>query len=780
MSSHQETTTALSYTIPLEVGHNDIRDCRIDSQTTSADILEALLGPPPERAIGSWAILETVYERGVINSLSKSKQQQPYPDKKAQMVIKELRLLKPSQLIHELVKDVCPELSSQTRSVLSVIDTQCETVVFFNPYFRMLTGLPFSHMSLFPATSLTVSDFNRQVRQRLGLDPEDERFALYGFYGKHVGRLEDRLVVHELRLTWEGRSVSRKERKVGFFQFQVVPEMADQEILGIERASWLFVKREAGFWQTNRKLYCVLKGTTLFMYKSNQSHELVEKIADIDACRVSSTGSNLLHTRHHFQVIESAVSSNRKQQHPVSYIFSSPYQSRVRKWLRVLGRCRRTYESQVPVTYEDRDGEQWLRAGRLHNENKKPFSRTRHGEKAAVDPQLVPKGEMTFEQQSQFESVDEVLKEAVLFGADMKASGSSEDVAGFLEKVRQVALLATTLKRPGFASSILPLTKRLIRSAHNYSACPGGEGHVDRIVQVLTEMVSVYKRHVLDLASFPASPTRHEQEYEPELKELQKIFETPNYHEHQAEQLVDDGVDSIDSIDNDDGVQESNEPYEDEKGNNEQQEQQMEETESKKEQSLLRRMKKMLLSSSSSSRPAADHSHQYQYIIKVDPTSPARTDLSGADDDPLPRDFILDATVNENAKIVIPPRTRPVIADTSTVDTNADAVSVTSSKSSFSQRAKAFLSRVASANTDNTRSGKNDKKYNHLPARPFTTTKYSHDNVQLTQQYHQFLQFQQFLKMQQMTMMGQSSGEEAMQYVSCSPMPAPNIQHRRM
>lgn len=783
MSDYTNNNT--TYTIPLEVGFNDIRECRIDGQTTAADILSALLGDAKERPVGQWALLETVYERGVLNNSAGG---QVGEVKMPQMVIKELRLLEPGQPMHELLKDLCPDLSSSQRSTVSVINASNETVVFFNPYFRMLTGLPLSHISMFPTADATVARFNQQIRVKLGLSADDDRFALFGYYGKHVARLEEKCRVADLKATWEGEAQRKQDRRTGFFQFQAVPEKADQELLGIERASWLYVKREAGFWQSNRKLYCVLKGTTLFMYKSNKSHEKVGQINDIDTCRVFNLGANVMRTRHQFQIVE-AVKQD-KQPRPNTYLMSSPYAGRVKKWLRVLARCRRTFESQIPVTYDDPDGEVWWSSGRLTNDNKVPFNKRRYRDRHTIDPNGVPAGEMTADQRSKLDSIDAVFQAAVAAGEMTKQN--NDLLADWLEKVRLFAVYATSLARPGFSEKATPIVKQLINAANRRA--------VDAAVEVMAELSSLYKRYTLDLASFPSSPTGDVSE-EDGLIGIRSILADRQYYQQWFEEVVPmapvEGTQEIimsllpEQVDQEQPLEQAEQmdvAADEEQttigaastiGNSEKG--------SKKEGSILKKMKRLLISS----RPSVSNSgknqqqQQQQVIIEIDPQSPARTDVSGCVTDQGSAAW--SRTVNEPVIGDLPPRATPI-----------DARSTASSRSSFGRRAKALWNRVTSPLS----AQREEKLSPTVGGRAFTTTSQGFPlpappmmgmmgmpptmpamatmpfvpTPEMMAQFYEFQQFRQFqmMQMQQQQHMQKGLADNMAQAAMMAPIVAPN------
>lgn len=480
------------YTIPLEIAYGDVREIQFDDEVTAGMILGKLIGREDDpEDIGTYALLELVYD--------------------AANKLRELRTLEKEQPMYQLVPTVMAPKGSLERSELGVVNMANETVIFFNPYFRMLTGYPHEHLSFFPEEMMNVEEFETMIKIKLGLHPNDIRFGLYGNYETHVARLETSIMVASLRRTMDDTECPR------FFQFQVIPEHADQEILGVERASWMYVKFHKGF-HRERKLWCALKGTTLFLYKGeNKNGGKVGSVDRIDECRVLNLGFNIPHTRYYVQLV-----------HPTgeAYSLSSAYALRMKKWVKALTRCHRVMDSQMPVTAKSIAG---VKDPVVSKYSRKP---------SFVEPtRLNEAKEPTEMQRKMLEKPEDILK---LIKADARALMDKPDSTvskQWLETLRLYFNTIMELKRPGFTKSVLPTLKEAVQSISEFGTNLEESGLKVSSFRLIEDIVDhserayvIFKSHVLDEADFPKDINEDELKYAPKMEKMRNIFARSDFY----------------------------------------------------------------------------------------------------------------------------------------------------------------------------------------------------------------------------------------------------------
>ena len=480
------------YTIPLEIAHGDVREIQFDDEVTAGLILGKLVGREKNpKDIGTYALLELVYD--------------------AANKLRELRTLEMEQPMYQLVPTVMAPKGSMERSELAVVNNANETVVFFNPYFRMFTGYPHEHLSFFPEEMMNVGEFEVMLKMKLGLHPKDIRFGLYGNYETHVARLEGSVMVASLKRSLDDPTCPR------FFQFQVIPEHADHEILGVDRMSWLYFKSHKGF-HRERKVWAALKGTTLFLYKSdNKKDGKISSVDRIDECRILNLGFNIPHTRYYVQLV-----------HPsgAAYTLSSAYALRMRKWLKCLTRCHRVMDSQMPVTAKSI-------AGVAEPVTQKYSRRPSFVKETSMDEAR----EQTEQQRKMLEKPEDILK---LIRADARALTDKPDSTmgkQWLETLRLFLNTITELKRPGFAKRALPTLKEAILKVCQFGSSLEESGLkmasfrlVEDIMDQCERIYVIYKSHVMDDAEFPHDIHEDELKYGPRMQEMRNILSNSDYY----------------------------------------------------------------------------------------------------------------------------------------------------------------------------------------------------------------------------------------------------------
>ena len=484
------------YTVPLEIAHGDVREIQFDDEVTAGMILEKLVGKENnQNDTGNYAILELVYD--ALNKL------------------REMRTLESSQPMYQLVPAVMAPKGSVERSVLSLVNQNNEVTIFFNPYFRMLTGFSQEHFSFFPEEMMNVSAFEGLVKSKMGLHPKDLRFGIYGNYGTHVARLEESLVVASLKRAHDD-PVSP-----GFFQFQVIPEHADQEILGADRATWLYIKSHKGF-HREHKYWCALKGTCLFMYKgSNRTSGRVGYIDRIDECKVLNIGFNTPYTRYFVQLA-----------HPngTFYSLSCAYPKRMKKWIRVLNSCHKVLDSQMPITAR-------TLAGIRDDSRSSRYVSRRPSTISPRQPREEVK-EPTEMQKKMMEKPEDILKLIRTDGKNLTDQPNTVVAKQWLETLRLYLNTLTDLRRPGFARAILPTLTATIEKICTWGEGieetglkPGSFNAIEDIVDHCDRCFAIFRSYVLDEAPFPKDIHKDEEIFNPKIQEIKSFLSCSDYYE---------------------------------------------------------------------------------------------------------------------------------------------------------------------------------------------------------------------------------------------------------
>lgn len=226
------------------------------------------------------------------------------------------------------------EVESPDLADLWLVDLSMEIGVFFNTYFRMVTGTPAHLLRMYVQPGMTVGDFESAIKRTLFIRPDDERFGLYGFADNEVVRLDPGLMMTELR-----EKNAEPASKGSYFQFQMHAECEKQSHLGIARASNLTMRVNRGFRKT-KKCWFALQGTSIFYRPSVKDHSDIREIPNVDECKVIYRGEQ---KKGHFRF------DLVPKEGPVR-VFTSPLKRRVIRWVRELRRCHRTLTINDPVT----------------------------------------------------------------------------------------------------------------------------------------------------------------------------------------------------------------------------------------------------------------------------------------------------------------------------------------------------------------------------------------------------------------------------------------------
>ncbi len=216
-----------------------------------------------------------------------------------------------------------------------LVDLTSEVSVFFNSYFRMITGCPIHLQRLFIEPGMTVADFEQVLKESLAIPLDDVRFGLYGHEKEVVSPLDPEMLMSELLAKDTLDSPS-------FFQFQFHAEYEEQSTLGSTRASNLFMRANRGT-RRLKKCWFTLQGTSLFYRPSQTDHSWRKEIKRVDLCKVVYRGANRDKTTWRFDLVP-------PEGHGPIRIFTSALKRRIVKWVNELRSCHETLEINEPVT----------------------------------------------------------------------------------------------------------------------------------------------------------------------------------------------------------------------------------------------------------------------------------------------------------------------------------------------------------------------------------------------------------------------------------------------
>jgi hypothetical protein len=507
----QGQANGMELTLPVEIRPDTWQDVRIDAETTAGMVLETLHQFKDDKGGEGQLvfILELSYD--------------------ATDRLRQMRKLEREQRLAPLAPSVLAPRGSFQRSQLTVAYNANATVVFFNDFVRMLTGVPHEHLAFYPDSLMTVAEVERRIKYQLGLPSSTwNLFALHGNYGHCVTRLEPTLAVGALRRAHDDAS------SPGFFQFQVLAEYCDHELLGVERASWLYIRQESRsswhLWSGRfNKRYVTLQGTTLHVYEREDKRSAKKLVIDrVDECRVLYLGSNAVRSKYYLRM-----------EHPSGAIYTlwSAYKSRMSKWLTALNNCHRVLECQQPVTARSlaglaadlEDKARWSRRQShrvaLRTEPREPLERQR----VLLQP---------------LEDVMQTLKSMAkksMRGECMAIKSSMVDSnqgTEFADTVRVLLQKLCELPRPGFAASIVPMVRGdlfdRLADIVGQERKPAEDDVVEKNVEepslednVLDECLrlqAVHRAHVMDEAPFPEDIPRDTKVWGPRMQELRDIL----------------------------------------------------------------------------------------------------------------------------------------------------------------------------------------------------------------------------------------------------------------
>lgn len=334
-----------------------------------------------------------------------------------------------------------PIFSFATDCSLWLVDRASLIRVFFNPYIRMVLGLPMWYLDLYVARSTTATELETEIMGNLGLEGGDDRFALYGNYTSHVSVVEGGANVLALNMQEEHPSPK-------FWQFMMRPEREMQRHLGVTRQSILWARDSAMPFRSH-KYWFALQGTTLLYFKSEKDRTWSRSIEDIDQCEVIYRGSDRSNNAYCFDIIDTEGNQHR---------FKSHSKLRVEKWIKTLKRTHRSCEINEPITMEVVHA---LLAPQPAPLPDRSVKRLEHLQSHRVSK---PSPTPSQERERQIVSIrNVVLKiQAGAEGLDTQRALSVKKVRAWVETVRSFMLLAISVQSPEHFEKILDATVLLV------------------------------------------------------------------------------------------------------------------------------------------------------------------------------------------------------------------------------------------------------------------------------------------------------------------------------
>lgn len=366
-------------------------------------------------------------------------------------------------------------------SSIWLVDLTQEITVFFNTYFRMVTGCPTHFQRLYAHPGMTVSEFEEELKASLGIPLGDERMGLYGYERQEVMRLDGDLLLSELM----EREANPQEPS--FFQFQIHPEAERDEDLGASRASSLCMRANRGT-RKMKKCWFSLQGTTLFYRPSQKDHSWTRKVERIDQCKVIYRGANEARTSWRFDLVP--------PEGPIR-IFSSPLKKRVVRWVRVLRGAHASLEINEPVS---------IAALMARNVDVEPSS-SLLAKRTNTELTEVP-----FFQRRLIEMAEAHLNKIELDGGVLLLNGLEylEESLGrkWVEAVRELLYHCIKMQATRSAWKVVSITKEILRKLkgwvqffegeHHQDPSPGAES-IKEITEDAANLVNTFRFYVINL-----------------------------------------------------------------------------------------------------------------------------------------------------------------------------------------------------------------------------------------------------------------------------------------
>lgn len=230
-------------------------------------------------------------------------------------------------------------------------DSFYQTRIFFNPYIKLVLGIPCGYLDLYPNMEKdTVADLERLIKMSLQIGVDDDRFALYGFNNPEMNLKVKSLSKGDHLSFLQKEYESSVVEKFHFWQYMVRPEIEGSLNLGVERETTLRIQNVDDYrkhlpYRTMAKVRVTQQGTTLFIWdgkvdddNGHGKRNLLMKIENIHKCQFK----NVINGEDQTFGIEI------KSLYGINYLFSKQ-KNRIVRWMIHLRKATPSSEILEPV-----------------------------------------------------------------------------------------------------------------------------------------------------------------------------------------------------------------------------------------------------------------------------------------------------------------------------------------------------------------------------------------------------------------------------------------------
>ncbi|PJF17548.1 hypothetical protein PSACC_02647 [Paramicrosporidium saccamoebae] len=386
---------------------------------------------------------------------------------------------------------------------LWVVDKESRIRVFFNPYTRMVLGLPVWFLDLYCAPSDHILELELLLRACLTLGPQENRFALYGNYRSHCSMLVGS--ANALALVREEDAENSK-----FFQYMMLPEHETQAHLGITRQSALLL-HETGLTLGSKRFWFALQGTSLFYFKSPTDRGWKKAITNIDECQIIYRGGNNQKTSYSFDIVETDGTAHRCKSHS---------KRRVEKWVKCLQRCHTSREINEPITMEMIDA---MTAAQetppLFEARKKIRDRPEKEETNVLEETQNAEAD----HERWINDVERMLKQVEL-GSEALLSRKKprrKEVSVWIESIRTFLLSILQMESGAFACKVVPEVQTLVTDIINFASIVEGRSEfvpsntlnsdcIDGIMDSINGLFALFRNEAMEAAVIPEETRDHD------------------------------------------------------------------------------------------------------------------------------------------------------------------------------------------------------------------------------------------------------------------------------
>lgn len=228
-----------------------------------------------------------------------------------------------------------------------------QTRIFFNPYIKLVLGLPCGYLDLYPnMLTDTVADLERLIKIALQIKEDDDRFSLFGFNNPTKEALKVKMLSKGDRISsLQEEFESSVVEKFHFWQFMVRPEVEGSLNLGVERETTLRIQSVEDYrkhrpYKTMAKVRVAQQGTTLSIWNykdvtgddNGNGKNLMLKLENIHLCQLKTVIDD----------DDQIYGIEIKSWNSINYLFSKQ-KSRIVRWMIHLRKATPSSEILEPV-----------------------------------------------------------------------------------------------------------------------------------------------------------------------------------------------------------------------------------------------------------------------------------------------------------------------------------------------------------------------------------------------------------------------------------------------